>query len=154
MERNLYAPPAAPVADPIETRAERPMEVTWAVRLIWTSLAIGVMTQVWWYALRIPVTALIVSLIFRGIPYVIVVWITLRVERGHNWARILIAALFLIGIAYTLFNWRAYAPIFASKQSVTVLSTGARTLLDLGALCLLFMPRANRWFRPPRAATA
>ena len=44
MERNLYSPPAAPVADPVETEAatgERPAQVTWALRLLWASVVLG-----------------------------------------------------------------------------------------------------------------
>ena len=44
MERNLYSPPAAPVADPVETeeaKGERPKEVTWALRLLWASFVLG-----------------------------------------------------------------------------------------------------------------
>ena len=43
MERNLYSPPAAPVADPVEieeAKGARPAEVTWALRLLfWRAYA-------------------------------------------------------------------------------------------------------------------
>ena len=47
MDRNLYAPPAATVADPVEVAVDRPKEVTWAMYCIWVSVAIGVAETLW-----------------------------------------------------------------------------------------------------------
>jgi hypothetical protein len=154
MERNPYAPPAATVADPMEPREERPAEVSWAVRLLWTSLAVGVATVVGPYLLDISIGLLIYLVIAGGARYVISVWILLRIASGHNWARILFLVVLLASLGYTILNWQAYAPSFAGKQPVAAVAFAAKTLLDIAAACLLFMPRANRWFKPPRATTS
>jgi hypothetical protein len=150
MDRNVYAPPTAAVADPVVPREERPLEVVWALRLLWTSLAVGVVTVVGPYLLEISVGLLIYLIIAGGARYVISVWVILRIAGGHNWARILYLVVLVAGIGYTAVNWQSYVPLFTFKQSLTAAPWIAKTLLDIGAACLLFMPRANRWFKPPR----
>lgn len=150
MERNLYAPPTAAVADPVAPREERPLEVVWAVRLLWTSLAVGVVTVAGPYLLRISVGLLIYLIIAGAARYVISVWIILRIASGHNWARILYLVVLVASFGYVALNWQGYVPLFTGKQPLATASWTAKTLLDIGAGCLLFMPRANRWFKPPR----
>jgi hypothetical protein len=152
MERNLYAPPGATVADPVEPREERPIEVTWAVRLMWTSLAVGVITVLGPYLLQISVGLLLYLLIAGGIRYVISAWIILKIARGRNWARFLFLTVFIFGLGSMAVKWQVYSQVITGKNTLTAVTFVAKTLLDIGAACLLFMPRANRWFRPPRAA--
>jgi hypothetical protein len=149
MERNLYAPPAAAVADPVAPREERPLEVVWALRLLWASLVVGVVTVVGPYLLEISVGLLIYLVIAGGARYVISVWVILRIAGGHNWARILYLVVLVAGFAYVALNWQGYARLFAFNQPLASASWIAKTLLDIAAACLLFMPRANRWFKPP-----
>jgi hypothetical protein len=151
MERNVYAPPTAAVADPVAPREERPLEVVWALRLLWTSLAVGIATMVAPYLLDISVGLLIYLIIAGGARYVISVWVILRIAGGHNWARILYLIVLLAGVGYTTVNWQSYAQLVTGKQPLTEAAWIAKALLDMGAACLLFMPRANRWFKPPRS---
>jgi hypothetical protein len=150
MERNLYAPPAATVADPVAPREERPLEVVWALRLLWASLAVGVVTVVGPYLLEISVGLLIYLILAGGARYVISVWVILRIASGRNWARILYLVILVAGFGYMALNWQVYAQLFTFRQPLAAASWIAKTLLDIGAACLLFMPRANRWFKPPR----
>lgn len=150
MERNLYAPPAAPVADPVIAREARPLEVVWALRLLWTSLAVGVATMVGQYVLDLSFGLLIYLIIAGGARYVISVWVVLRIAGGHNWARILYLIVLVAGLGYAAVNWETYAALLTFKYPLASTSSIAKTALDIGAGCLLFMPRANRWFKPPR----
>jgi hypothetical protein len=150
MERNLYAPPTAAVADPVVPREERPLEVVWALRLLWASLAVGVVTVVGPYLLEISVGLLIYLILAGGARYVISVWVILKIAGGRNWARILYLVVLVAGFGYMALNWQGYAQLFTFRQPLTAASWIAKTLLDIGAACLLFMPRANRWFKPPR----
>jgi hypothetical protein len=154
MERNVYAPPTAAVADPVTPREDRPLEVVWALRLLWTSLAVGVASVVGPYLLDMSVDLLIYLLIAGAARYVISVWVILRIAGGHNWARILYVIVLVAGIGYTAINWQSYAPLFTFKHPLAAAASIAKTLLDSGAACLLFMPRANRWFKPARALSA
>lgn len=150
MERNLYAPPAAAVADPVAPREERPLEVVWAVRLLWISLATSAIGLLARYLFEVSIGSIVYVLITGGTRYVIVTWLILRIAGGHNWARIVFLVLLLASLGYTIFNWHYYARFFTAQYPLYVLELVAKALLDLGAACLLFMPRANRWFKPPR----
>ena len=148
MERNLYAPPAAPVADPVETEAakgERPKEVTWALRLLWASFVLGGIELLQQRFLRV---SLVLVLLTSGIPYVIVGWILYKIGRGRHWARVIYLLLWLFGIAYAVLFWRPYAAAFDGKHSMSAVITVAKAALDAAGIVLLFVPAANRWFRP------
>jgi hypothetical protein len=148
MERNLYSPPAAPVADPVETEeamGERPAEVTWALRLLWASLVLGGIELLQQRFLRV---SLVFVLLTSGIPYVIVGWLLYKIHRGRHWARVTYLVLWLFGIAYVLLFWRVYAAYFDGKHSMAAGTRVAETLLDAVGSVLLFVPAANRWFRP------
>jgi hypothetical protein len=148
MERNLYAPPAAAVADPVAPREERPLEVTRAVRLLWISLAIGVIGLLARY-LEFSIGSIVYLLIGEGARCLILTWIILKIAAGRNWARIVVLVALLASLGRTTFNWHYYAQFFTGAHPLTALELAAKALLDLGAACLLFMPRANRWFKPP-----
>jgi len=150
MERNLYAPPTAAVADPVVPREERPLEVLWAVRLLWISLAVGVIGVLAKYLLEISIGLIVYLLISEGARYLISTWLILRIASGHNWARIVFLVIYVAGLGYMIFNWHSYAQWFTGEHLLYALELVAKTLLDLGAACLLLMPRANRWFKPPR----
>ena len=126
------------------------MEVVWAVRLLWTSLAVGVIGQLAQYLLEISFGLIVYLLIFGGARYLISTWIILRIASGHNWARIVFLVMYAVSFGYMIFNWHSYVQLFTGEHPLNALELVAKTLLDLGAACLLFMPRANHWFKPPR----
>jgi hypothetical protein len=154
MERNLYAPPAAPVADPMEPVQDRPPEVTWAVRLYWASLAAGFFVELSQSLPQLSLGFLIFFIATRGVRYLISVWILLQIATGRNWARLIFVVVLALGLGYTAYNWQIYAVGFGGRYPVHATASIAKVVLDIGVACLLFMPRANRWFKPVRAAVA
>ena len=67
MSNNRYAPPVAAVGDIAEERPPRPLQVTWAVRLLWAT-TICSLPQLYASAVHAPSTAgLIVTLAFEGL---------------------------------------------------------------------------------------
>jgi hypothetical protein len=149
MERNLYSPPTAPVADPLEThlqRAERPPEVGWAMWLLWMSFLISTLAVFQPFFLR---TSLVFAALTIGTPRAIVAWILFSIGRGRQWARITYGVLFVFGIAYQAFLWKARLVNFHGKFSQSDVLTAAEDLLRLAGICLLFSRRANLWFRAP-----
>ncbi len=153
MERNLYAPPAAPVADPVEPPRERPVEVAWAVRLLWASLVAGFLVELSQSLPQISLGYLILFIATRSVRYLISVWILLKIAAGRNWARLIFVAILVLGVGYTAYNWRVYVVGFSGRYPVHATASIAKALLDIAAACLLFMPGASRWFKPPNAAT-
>lgn len=154
MDRNLYAPPAAAVADPVEVKAERPKEVTWAMNLIWAALVIGTaagllsMATTLFTASPFGTSATVaVVAIGVGVRIVITVWVNTRIALGRNWMRILLAVLFASGVVYFAVEWRAYANLLTGKAPLFFMATLVRSLLNVATMVLLFTPRANRWFK-------
>ena len=118
MDRNLYAPPAAAVADPVEVKAERPKEVTWAMNFIWAALVIGTAAGLLSVATTLFIASpfgmtgtVVVVAIGIGVRIVITVWVNTRIALGRNWMRILLAVLFASGVIYFAVEWRAYASL-------------------------------------------
>src|SRR6185437_1928527 len=103
MERNPYAPPVSTVADPTEIRRERPKEVTLAVKLLWTTLALG-LAGMFLQPLNATAPAQWIGVIIGvGAVFGIWAWIVSKIARGRNWARILFLVLVVLGLIVTVF---------------------------------------------------
>ncbi len=88
MERNPYAPPVSPVADPAEVRGQRPRQVDLAVRCLWGSLAlsaVGLVLQPTRAATPQSQAAYMLTLIIAGIiGFGIWAWVVVKISRGRN----------------------------------------------------------------------
>jgi MFS family permease len=157
--RNLYAPPAAAVADPVGIRATRPKEITWAIILIWVWAATYLTSVLPPMAAEFLNGGLSIFFILGwlivpiGIPALIVAWITDRIGAGRRWARILACLLIGIYLVNTLRQWPVLLhPItgiqpLSSLSNLVWISLLARLTLAVGTMTLLFTPRANQWFK-------
>lgn len=168
MERNVYAPPAAAVSDPVEIREKPPWTVVWARILVWVSLAISVgelgiaqVASVVNSPAFLPIAILSIILSPIGIRSIVVAWLNIRMGQARNWARITLLIVFVLGFIYVatqwqlsaVFEWRNLTRTVMGKTTATwLLLIIAQALLEVGALVLLFTPRANRWFRAPATA--
>jgi hypothetical protein len=146
MERNLYAPPAAPVADPVETRSERPRQVGWAVWLLWISLAGALISSTLDSISLFTFGGVLMPLISRAIRYLVTAWINIKVAEGRNWARILVLLWTLAAVVMVAYEWRSTLEILA-RHSLTEVLDAVKLLLDCTTVVLLFTPAANRWFK-------
>ena len=149
MERNLYSPPTAPVADPVEShlgRPERPTEVGWAMWPLWMSFLLGALAMFQPFFLR---TSLVFAALTIGMSLAIEAWILFSIGRGRQWARITFLILWTIGIGYQAVLWKARHITFPGRFSQSDVIVATETLLDLAGICLLFSRRANLWFRAP-----
>jgi hypothetical protein len=97
---------------------------------------------------RLLRTPLVLILLTSGTPYVIVGWLLYKIRLGRHWARVTYLLLWLFGTAYAFLFWRAYAAAFDGKHFMAAVSTVAKAALDVAGIVLLFVPAANRWFRP------
>lgn len=155
-DRNLYAPPAAAVADPVGTRATRPREITWAIILAWawggTYLASALPSMaVEFINDGVSIFYILGWLIVPiGIPAAFIAWITDRIGAGRRWARILACVLIGIYLVNTIRQWPTLLGQLTDKLPLTALlriSLLARLMLAVGTVILLFTPRANQWFK-------
>jgi MFS family permease len=158
-DRNLYAPPAAVVADPVGTRSTRPREITWAIILMWAWAATYLAAALPSIAVEFINGGMNIFFILGwlllpvGVPAVIMGWITDRIGAGRRWARILACVLIGVYLLDTARQW----PILLGQLTSTApfngisappwISLVARLLLAVGTVILLFTPRANQWFK-------
>jgi hypothetical protein len=152
MERNPYAPPVSPVADPAEARGERPKEVTQAVRLLWISLALSI-AGLFMQPLRATTDAeertltLTVLIIGGGIGFGIWAWVVAKIARGRNWARITFMVLTVLGLVITPFMLPYSLPAYRAQPLSAVVAV-LNAVLELIAFYLLLTAPARAWFKP------
>lgn len=150
MSHNPYAPPGAPVSDPAqETAPERPALVLWALRLLWISFGLAVLTMFVDIPERREEHLLAVMGIYCIIAFGITYWLLSRAWRGRGWARIVLAVLFVGSITLN-YGLEKYMPeAFVQPWYVDALAV-ASTLLDAFGIGLLFAPGVNAWYRALR----
>lgn len=154
-EPNPYAPPTAAVAEVISTKpAQAPREVKRAVRLLWVSLVIsllsfflGIVSQSIQGPIEAELAGVVFVIVFMLIGVGIVAWIFHKIARGRNWARILWLLLVASNVVYSAFNWRQtidiakVAPLLAAINLIG-------TVIEFYAVFLLFSRPAAPWFAP------
>ncbi|QJR13411.1 hypothetical protein [Usitatibacter palustris] len=126
--------------------AQRPIQVTRAVQLLWISLILGCVATALEWDLLDPELGEFASWMWGAaavtvaIPAVLIVFIA----RGHNWARILMLVLTLGSVALTI-SW--YEDVFTEpwwSGATTVILTA----LDVVALYWLYTNPGRRYFSP------
>jgi hypothetical protein len=143
--RNPYAPPLAPVRDPIRyTPIDRPRQVVLATLLLWAGLALGIIAK-WAFErgsfdtalpVYIAVPSAMVGFVIRG-------WLTVKIYMGRNWARMTLLVLALLGLIAFLVN---VSRVFARSPTLVFVRIGLTALL-LAALVLLFTRPSSEWFK-------
>ncbi len=152
VERNPYAAPVAPVADPsMPEPANRPPEVTRAVQLIWISIGLGILglfltpKEMPFGWVGISIVALLTIAIWA--------WIITKIARGRNWARITYLVLIALGYASMAFTWQVQ--VVALKASpLSAILTIVEAVIAVYAIYLLFCGPANAWFRRAKGSGA
>ena len=146
--RNPYAPPLAPLGDPIRpTPLDRPRQVVLATVLLWAGLALGMAKWAfeWRSVTALPVYIAVLSAVGG---FIIRVWLITRIYAGRNWARLTLLVFALLGLVMLLIS----ASLGVARSSTPViLRIGLWTLL-LAALALLFTRPASEWFKRENGA--
>jgi len=148
MERNPYAPPVSPVADPTEIRGERPKEVTLAVKLLWTSLLLGV-AGMFFQPLNATATAQWIGVIIgAGAVFGIWAWIVAKIAKGRNWARILFLVLVILGLVVTALVLPTAMTIYRARPLNGLVSL-INLVIEVVTMYLLLTAPARAWFKQP-----
>jgi peptidoglycan/LPS O-acetylase OafA/YrhL len=147
--RNPYAPPLAPVGDPIRpTPIDRPRQVVLATVLLWAGLALS--TAYWAFEWRslgtalpiyIAVPSAVVGFVFRA-------WLTSKIYAGRNWARLTLLVSALLGLLALLVP----ASRVVARSPTPVFVRIGLWALFLAAIVLLFTRAANEWFKRENGA--
>ena len=148
MSSNPYAPPTAHVADvaSAEDSATKPVQVKVAVALLWLTLGVGLIRSATnLLRLHLQGYALVgVALVFFIFVPLVGLW-TYRISRGGRWARLTYGLMVTVGVLGYLLGFIKSPP--AVHLDFALLTF--QSVLQLGAVALLYTPPANRWFRKP-----
>ncbi len=130
-------PTTEPVGD------ARPGEVTLAVRLLWISIAIGLLITGLRVAGLVSGASLVVALLLGVVIFGFYLFLVSRISAGRNWARIVFLVLFLIGLPFSIPTYLAELRKSVLFGSISILIA----VIQLVATYLLFTKNSNRWFR-------
>lgn len=152
-EDRRYAPPTAALRDDEAERlvSERPAQVRWASVLLWLSFTLGCALSVYELGTQggdpsehAPVVDAVVAGITFG-ALALGALLNVMIYRGHNWARILYLLLTLVSLVLLLVPGEGTELTLTEKIAYAVSS-----LLDLGAMVLVFTRPGALWFRRKR----
>jgi hypothetical protein len=146
MDRNPYAPPVSPVADPTEVKGERPKEVTLAVRFLWLSVALGAVGMLMRQLKPSAPAQMFEWLIAAGVVFAIWAWIVTKIARGRNWARILFIVLAIVGLIVAAVSLPFTIQVYTAEPLTGILSL-VQLILEAATLYLLLTAPARAWFK-------
>jgi len=146
MNKNPYLPPLAKVEDPASIQPVRPpREVKIAFWLLWAVVFFG------------ELNTLVLPFIIHNVSEIVVMqrlfmlpltlgfwyWISIKILRGRNWARILLLILLsLVLIAALVTQGRLFQ---SSTERLIVYS--CQVVLEIIAMWLVFIGKGREWFR-------
>jgi hypothetical protein len=141
VQRSAHGRVSARLYEP--TAKHQPLEVSRAVALLWTSLAVGLLRSVWNISFNSQGSATGLAIfwfVFFGILHFFLI---LKVAHGRNWARVTYVVLFALGIPFVAFG------LVESFQDSPLLAFIWIALfsMQLVAIFLLFMPKSSAWYR-------
>ncbi len=147
MSSNPYSPPQAPVADaPPDVVTKKPWQTVTAVRLLWASLGVAVLSSALdWKHVPAEVSPLVFILI-SAVLFSLFGWFIATISRGRNWARVTLIVLVVLGAFVQLASLSSL-----SRQSFSSLATsGVQAVIQWAATALLLMRPSRDWFRQSR----
>jgi hypothetical protein len=155
MSHNPYTPPSTPVTDHQPAALPTPWQVKAAVWLIWISLAIGAVSitlgpddpELGEFRDLGEAFLLLIALVVAGLV-VVVALLSYFILRAHRWARIVYAALVVLGLLNEIGGLMDGLPQGWVDSVIYLLSIS----VDVSSIVLLFTPPANAWFAKRRAA--
>jgi hypothetical protein len=122
--------------------AERPAQVTLAIRLILVVIAIGIIQAAILVFRHIDVRSPDLLIMTKLAIYAFGFFLVYRVARGDNWARWLMAVILFIAIPIASWPTLQAFTNYPFSSLLEVVSIG----LYVGAIVLLFGKSASAWF--------
>ena len=122
----------------------KPVVVTIATRMLYSTLAIGVIRCSLEWSRLTQVTSPVLIFISMTFTLGIMLWLTYKMDNGRNWARITFLVLCILGVPF------AVLPLLRSLSNSPISGALglAQVALQLAALIFLFRRDARLWFRP------
>jgi hypothetical protein len=121
---------------------EPPKKIGHAVRLLYATLAIGVVRGVMEGSANSAAAGLVFTMFIAVAVLGFMGWLIFMIGRRRNWARITFLVLFLLGSPAILLLVRSFA-----ANPVSGFLGFAQVVLQAAALVFLFQPESSAWFR-------
>lgn len=156
--------PTSPGSDPVpQERGSAPASVKTAVKLIWASVALGVISTIVTFVFLDSIvdsalegtsgvsrdsaqTGAIVGAIFGLVLSVaIAALFAYLISKGANWARIVYTVLICIGILFNFFG------LFGGQPAILLILTVVSIALSIAILYFLYRPDSNSFFKAGKA---
>jgi len=130
----------------LEPALTRPVSVTGAVKLLYATLAIGVVRSLLEFRTLAESAPTEIVLTVWFLTITIMLTLVYNIGAGRNWARITLLVLFGLGLPLAIqpllqsFSLHPFSGVLGVVQIVA----------QITALVLLFRPESNAWFRRPK----
>ena len=137
----MNTPPALP--------SQKPATVSTAIKLLYATYVVGAFRSVLEWSHQTQAASPGFDLFVVVFTFAIILWLTYKMDRGRNWARITFLILFILGVPFfvrPLLQSLSYSPVSGALGLLQV-------VLQTIALCKLFGSSARPWFRPAAAST-
>lgn len=128
----------------------RPEKVGAAVKLLYSTLALGILRSILEASTHIPLVSPAFMLLFTVFALGIMSLLIHNIGKGRNWARISVLGLFLAGVPFSIL------PLLHSlaENPISGLLGVGQVILQIVALVLLFQKPSSDWFREMKAPAA
>jgi hypothetical protein len=129
-----------------------PQAIQQGAKLMWWSLGLGVLVTLIQVGALLSIKAPIATTLVELLGYIFLGLFIKQIGKGRNWARWLYACMVGLGLVMLL-GKLIFGPTgsFAGTSWFFILIMLVRSLLDIGALVLIFDLSANRWFDSKKA---
>lgn len=126
----------------------RPAIVSNAVRLLYASLAIGVVRAFLEFNTMVADAPIGLVLVISAITFGLLLFLIYKIAAGRNWARIVFLVLFVVGVPMSVI------PLVHSlaQTPVSGLIGLVQLVVQVIALVMLFQSPSNAWFRSVKQA--
>jgi len=143
-----YAPPGTEVSDPpvVPALPSRPRQVKIAVALLWLSLVLGIPEAVLSSGQAGGGAAGVATAVVMLVIFGLFGFVTVKVQQGRNWARIVMLVLTALSVAAMLFpsdEASAQGPLLQGLYLFDV-------VIEVVAMYLVFSKPGSLWFKPPQ----
>jgi hypothetical protein len=157
MAASPYAPPAASVADPVVPIPPRPRAVVNAVRCLWASAGLILITSIVGIAPVVKITkssGMLTPVIGYVITAALIIGlfalIAVKVYAGRGWARWVYLALYLMVASLIVVSMVVRPDLWLARPRLDLAKEFIQFVLQTAPVILMFVRPSREWFAASR----